>query len=213
MCYLILVESWSLLTCAFPPDIAGGLFHFKKDNAQYNLKPEVYVAKPLFVASKENQFLNELFLYVLEDLRTCQSLCALQFTSDDPDFVKHIVKCVYPPFHQLQPPQRCHQPGPSRCSSLPTMKSKWVLWRIPTFVKKKNAVERVQAFNAHANFKTGNNPLQLQFWLKHSDFNFWNGFGEIDGENQRSADSWINWIDSAYKIWFLLVSGPCTSNF
>jgi hypothetical protein len=33
---------------------------------------------------------------VLEDLHTCQSLGALQFTSDDPDFVKLIVECVYP---------------------------------------------------------------------------------------------------------------------
>jgi hypothetical protein len=48
-----------MLTCAFSPDIAGGLFHFKKDNAQYSLKPEDYATKPLFVASKENQFLNE----------------------------------------------------------------------------------------------------------------------------------------------------------
>jgi hypothetical protein len=46
MCYL--------LTCAFSPDIAGGLFHFKKDNAKYSLKPEDYETKPLFVASKEN---------------------------------------------------------------------------------------------------------------------------------------------------------------
>ncbi len=35
-----------ILTCAFPPDIAGGLFHFKKDNAQYSLKPEGYATKP-----------------------------------------------------------------------------------------------------------------------------------------------------------------------
>ena len=57
-------------------EIPGGLFHFKKDNAQYSLKPEDYVTKPLFVASKENQFLNMFFLYVLEDLHTCQSLGA-----------------------------------------------------------------------------------------------------------------------------------------
>jgi hypothetical protein len=50
--------------------MAGGLFHFKKDNAQYSLKPEDYATKPLFVASKENQFLNEF----------CQSLSAIQFT-------------------------------------------------------------------------------------------------------------------------------------
>jgi hypothetical protein len=81
---------------AFFSGIAGGLFHFKKDHAQYSLKPDDYATKPLFVASKENRFLNEFFLYVLEDLHTCQSLCALQFTSDDPTFVKHIVEGFYP---------------------------------------------------------------------------------------------------------------------
>ena len=81
------------------PDLsifAGGLFHFKKDHAQYSLKPDDYATKPLYVASKENRFLNEFFLYVLEDLHTCQGLGALQFTSDDPTFVKHIVERVYP---------------------------------------------------------------------------------------------------------------------
>ena len=47
-------------------------------------------------AGPENRFLNEFFLYVLEDLHTCQSLCAPQFTSDDPTFVKHIVEGFYP---------------------------------------------------------------------------------------------------------------------
>jgi hypothetical protein len=77
-------------------EIAGGLFHFKKDHAQYSLKPEDYATKPLFVASKENRLLNEFFLYVLEDLHTCQSLGALQFTSDDPTVVKNMVEGVYP---------------------------------------------------------------------------------------------------------------------
>ena len=75
--------------------MAGGLFHFKKDHAQYSLKPDDYETKPLFVASKENRFLNEFFLYVLEDLHTCQSLGALQFTSDDPTFVKQMVEDFY----------------------------------------------------------------------------------------------------------------------
>ena len=77
-------------------DDAGGLFHFKKDHAQYSIKPEDYATKPLFVASKENRLLNEFFLYVLEDLHTCQSLGVLQFTSDDPDFVKDMAERVYP---------------------------------------------------------------------------------------------------------------------
>ena len=33
---------------------------------------------------------------MLEELHSCQSLCSLQFTSDDPDFVKLIVECVNP---------------------------------------------------------------------------------------------------------------------
>ncbi len=76
--------------------LVKALFHFKKDHAQYSLKPEDYATKPLFVASKENQFLNDFCLYVLEDLHTCQSLGALQFTSDDPTAVKNIVEGVYP---------------------------------------------------------------------------------------------------------------------
>ncbi len=48
-----------ILTCAFFSEITDGLFHFKKDNAQYSLKPKDYATKPLFVASKENRFLNE----------------------------------------------------------------------------------------------------------------------------------------------------------
>ncbi len=68
--------------------MAGGLFHYKKDHAEYSLKPADYATKPLFVASKDNTLLNEFFLYALEDLHTCQSLGALQFTSDDPTFVQ-----------------------------------------------------------------------------------------------------------------------------
>ena len=56
---------------------------------------EDYANKPLFLASKENRFLNEFFLYILEDLHTCQSLGALQFTSDDPDFLRRAVERVY----------------------------------------------------------------------------------------------------------------------
>ena len=84
-----------VLTCAFSPEIAGGLFRFKKDHAQYSLKPEDYVNKPLFLASKENRFLNEFFMYILEDLHTCQSLGALEFTSDNPDFLRRAVERVY----------------------------------------------------------------------------------------------------------------------
>jgi hypothetical protein len=77
-------------------DDAGGLFHFEKDNTQYSIKPEDYATKPLFVASKENQLLNELFLYVLEDPHTGQGPGNLRFTSDDPDFIQSTVERVYP---------------------------------------------------------------------------------------------------------------------
>jgi len=75
--------------------MAGGLFHFKKDHAEYSLKPDDYPTKPLFVASKDNTLLNEFFLYVLEDVHTCQSLGALQFTSDDPTFVQEKIESFY----------------------------------------------------------------------------------------------------------------------
>ena len=75
--------------------MAGGLFHFKKDHTEYSLKPDDYPTKPLFVASKDNTLLNEFFLYVLEDVHTCQSLGALQFTSDDPTFVQEKIESFY----------------------------------------------------------------------------------------------------------------------
>ncbi len=54
------------------------MFHFKKDHAGCSIKAEDYETKPLFVSSKENRLLNELFLYVLEDLHTTQGLGFLQ---------------------------------------------------------------------------------------------------------------------------------------
>jgi hypothetical protein len=75
--------------------MAGGLFHFKKNHAEYSLKPEDYATKPLFLASKEDTLLNECFLYALEELHTCQSLGALQFTSDDPTFVQEKIESFY----------------------------------------------------------------------------------------------------------------------
>jgi hypothetical protein len=63
----------------------------------YSIAPEDYDKDlPLFVATKENRLLNEFFLYVLEDLHTSQGLGALQFTSDNPEFVKETVERVYP---------------------------------------------------------------------------------------------------------------------
>jgi hypothetical protein len=65
----------------------------------YSIAPEYYNKDlPLFVAIKENRLLNEFFLYVLEDLHTVtsQGLGALQFTSDDPEFIKETVERVYP---------------------------------------------------------------------------------------------------------------------
>jgi hypothetical protein len=63
----------------------------------YSIAPEDYDKDlPLFVAIKENRLLNEFFLYVLEDLHTSQGLGALQFTSDETEFVKETVERVYP---------------------------------------------------------------------------------------------------------------------
>jgi hypothetical protein len=39
----------------------------------YSLNPDDYATNPLFVPSKEIRFLNEFFLYVLEDLHTCSA--------------------------------------------------------------------------------------------------------------------------------------------
>ena len=63
----------------------------------YSIAPEDYAkGLPLFVSIKQNRLLNEFFLYVLEDLHTCQGLGALKFTSADPEFVKETVEHVYP---------------------------------------------------------------------------------------------------------------------
>jgi hypothetical protein len=58
---------------------------------------------PPFVSSKENQLLNEFWLYVLEDLHTNQSLGTLKFTSADPAFVKETVERVRPPCLPFDP--------------------------------------------------------------------------------------------------------------
>ncbi len=85
-----------ILTCAFSPEIAGGLFRFKKDHAHYSLKPEDYVNKPLFLASKnsvENRFLNEFFLYILEGLTPARALePSAPMPSDDEDAAELITR-------------------------------------------------------------------------------------------------------------------------
>ncbi len=43
-----------ILTPLSNPLRAGGLFHFKKDHADYSIEAEDYETKPLFVSSKEN---------------------------------------------------------------------------------------------------------------------------------------------------------------
>ena len=75
---------------------AGGLFHFKKDNPAYSIKPEDYGKLPLYAASSENRMLNEFVMYVLQDLHTGQGLSSLAVTSDEPQFVKEIFERVYP---------------------------------------------------------------------------------------------------------------------
>ena len=75
---------------------AGGLFHYKKDNPAYSIKPEDYGKLPLYAASSENRMLNEFVMYVLQDLHTGQGLSSLAVTSDEPQFVKEIFERVYP---------------------------------------------------------------------------------------------------------------------
>ncbi len=71
-----------------------------QDHSAYSIKAEDYETKPLYVSSKENQLLNEFFLYMLEDLHTSHSLSALRFTSAEPAFVKETVERVYPVYVQ-----------------------------------------------------------------------------------------------------------------
>ncbi len=81
-----------------PTDIscahAGGLFHFRKGQGTYSIDPADYPEKPPFAAAPDNRLLNEFFLLVLRDVR--QSLGTLQFTSDEPQFVKELIERVYP---------------------------------------------------------------------------------------------------------------------
>jgi hypothetical protein len=83
-----------------PTDIscphAGGLFHFRKGQGTYSIDPADYPDKPLYAAAPDNRLLNEFFLLVLRDVHEWQSLGALQFTSDEPHFVKELIERVYP---------------------------------------------------------------------------------------------------------------------
>jgi hypothetical protein len=56
----------------------------------------IYLYIQVYAKNIPNRLLNEIFLYVLENLHTSQSQCALQFTSADPAFVKEMVERVYP---------------------------------------------------------------------------------------------------------------------
>ncbi len=44
---------------------AGSLFQFKKDQADYSIKPEDYATKPIFVAANEFRLIDGFFLHVL----------------------------------------------------------------------------------------------------------------------------------------------------
>jgi hypothetical protein len=52
--------------------------------------------KNLFAAVPDNRLLNEFFLLVLQDVHKWQCLGTLQFTSDEPQFVKELIERVYP---------------------------------------------------------------------------------------------------------------------
>ncbi len=100
-----------------PTDIscphAGGLFHFRnlKGQGTYSIDPADYPDKPLYAAAPDNRLLNEFFLLVLRDVHEWQSLGALQFTSDEPHFVKELIERVYPEIPSTPYAPACRRPG------------------------------------------------------------------------------------------------------
>ncbi len=67
------------------------MFHYKKDNPAYSIKPDNHATKHLYVASADNRMC---FLYVIKICKW-QGLENLKFTSADPDFIQEKIKRVY----------------------------------------------------------------------------------------------------------------------
>jgi hypothetical protein len=94
----LIVFRWDVLNFLLPTDKycahSGGRFHFKKDQGTYSIDPADYLENPLFAAATDNRLLNEFFLLVLQDVHEWQSLRALQFASDVPQYVKELIERV-----------------------------------------------------------------------------------------------------------------------
>ena len=61
--------------------LAGNLFHFKKDQVEYSIKPEDHGSKPLFSKKGASQtMLNEFFFYVLSIVSSWQCMTELRVT-------------------------------------------------------------------------------------------------------------------------------------
>lgn len=64
--------------------LAGNLFHFKKDQPEYSIKPEDHGSKPLISPTKTSRtLLNEFFFYVLSKVSSWQSMAELRVTTQD----------------------------------------------------------------------------------------------------------------------------------
>ena len=64
--------------------LAGNLFHFKKDQAEYSIKQEDHGSKPLFSKKGASQtLLNEFFFYVLSRVSSWQCMTELRVTTLD----------------------------------------------------------------------------------------------------------------------------------
>ena len=64
--------------------LAGNLFHFKKDQAEYSIKPKDHGSKPLFSNKGASQtLLNEFFFYVFSRVSSWQCMNELRVTTLD----------------------------------------------------------------------------------------------------------------------------------
>ena len=64
--------------------LAGNLFHFKEDQAEYSIKQEDHGSKPLCSKKGASQtLLNEFFFYVLSRVSSWQCMTELRVTTLD----------------------------------------------------------------------------------------------------------------------------------
>ena len=82
--------------------LAGNLFHFKKDRAEYNIKQEDHGSKPLFSKKGASQtLLSEFFFYVLSRVSSwqCMTLTELRVTTLD-DVNALLLRSFYGPLQE-----------------------------------------------------------------------------------------------------------------